>query len=127
MAARYQKADLIICRAGATTIAEITALGKAAIFVPFPYAADDHQTLNARELQQLGAADMLAQSELSGHRLSRCIASYLRDPDRRQQMASKAAVLGRPEAARDLVDDLYRQMGWTSDRDRQAPAAAGAA
>jgi UDP-N-acetylglucosamine--N-acetylmuramyl-(pentapeptide) pyrophosphoryl-undecaprenol N-acetylglucosamine transferase len=126
MAARYQNADLIICRAGATTIAEITALGKAALFVPFPYAADDHQTLNARELQKRGAADMLAQSELSGRRLSRCIASYVTDPPRRQRMARRAAALGRPEAARDLVDDLYRLMGWPPDSDPRKFSTVGA-
>ena len=69
MAERYQQADLIICRAGATTVAEITALGKAAIFIPFPHAADNHQMLNAADLATDGAAEIIVEKDLSGHLL----------------------------------------------------------
>ncbi len=66
MAGLYQQADLIICRAGATTVAEVTVVGRAAIFIPFPFAADDHQTANAMALVEAGAAEMIRQSDLGG-------------------------------------------------------------
>ena len=77
MAEQYRQADLIICRAGATTVAEITALGKAAIFIPFPYAADNHQMLNAADLANDGAAEIIVEKELNGQLLSEKIKHYL--------------------------------------------------
>jgi UDP-N-acetylglucosamine--N-acetylmuramyl-(pentapeptide) pyrophosphoryl-undecaprenol N-acetylglucosamine transferase len=106
VADRYQRADLIVCRAGATTVAEITAIGRAALFVPFPFAADDHQTSNARALVEAGAAEMIAQPELSGEVLARKIKAFAQNRSQLTLMAAKARSLGRPEAALTIVNDL---------------------
>src|SRR5215467_1660504 len=97
MAAAYAGADLVICRAGATTIAELAAAGVPSILVPFPYAVDDHQTTNARFLSDAGAAILVPQTELTPERL----ASLVSGLDRRRllEMASRARSLGRPGAA----------------------------
>lgn len=105
MAAQYRRADLVICRAGATTVAEITALGKAAIFIPFPHAADDHQRLNARCLVATGAAEMIAEAELNGALLAGRIAFFASHPEALRGLAEKSARLGKPDAARCIVDD----------------------
>ena len=107
MARRYQESDLVICRAGATTVAEITAIGKSAIFVPFPFAADNHQVLNARALEKAGAAEVLLEEDLSGERVAERIDYYFSNPGRLQRMAFRARRLGRPDAATDIVDDCY--------------------
>jgi UDP-N-acetylglucosamine--N-acetylmuramyl-(pentapeptide) pyrophosphoryl-undecaprenol N-acetylglucosamine transferase len=107
MAERYRQADLIVCRAGATTVAEITVLGRAAIFVPFPFAADDHQTRNAQALVAAGAAQMIRQSELTGAVLADAIEACMRDRTRLNEMAAKTLLLGRPEAALTIVRDIY--------------------
>ena len=98
---------LIICRAGATTVAEITVAGKAAVFVPFPFAADDHQTRNARALSDIGAAEMIPQDELNGAALAKMIRGYMENRILLTEMAAKARALGRPEAAKVIVDDIY--------------------
>jgi len=108
MAKVYSQADLIICRAGATTVAEITTLGKAALFIPFPQAADDHQTKNAKELVNQEAADMVSEKQLTPQLLSDKIGYYATHPNRLQQMAANAARLGKPDAAERIVDDCYR-------------------
>ena len=107
MAAQYAKADMIICRAGATTVAEITVAGKAAFFVPFPFAADDHQTRNARALADIGAAEMIPQDELDGAELAKMIKAYMGNRVLLTEMAAKARALGRPDAAKAIVDDMY--------------------
>ncbi|HEX8986389.1 MAG TPA: undecaprenyldiphospho-muramoylpentapeptide beta-N-acetylglucosaminyltransferase [Rhodocyclaceae bacterium] len=96
MAGAYEWADLVICRAGALTVAELSAAGAASILVPFPHAVDDHQTGNARFLANAGAAILLPQKELSPERLA-----LLRDMSREQllQMAEKARALAKPDAA----------------------------
>lgn len=98
MARRYAEADLVICRAGAVTIAELSAGGMASVLVPFPFAVDDHQTANARFLADRGAAVLLPQTELTAERL----AELVRQMDRATllQMARNARGLGKPEAAR---------------------------
>jgi UDP-N-acetylglucosamine--N-acetylmuramyl-(pentapeptide) pyrophosphoryl-undecaprenol N-acetylglucosamine transferase len=98
MARHYAEADLVICRAGAVTVAELSAGGLASILVPFPYAVDDHQTANARFLADAGAAILIQQRELSPERL----AELLRSLDRAAllRMAKSARALGKPEAAR---------------------------
>jgi UDP-N-acetylglucosamine--N-acetylmuramyl-(pentapeptide) pyrophosphoryl-undecaprenol N-acetylglucosamine transferase len=98
MAARYAEADLVVCRAGAITVAEISAGGVASVLVPYPHAVDDHQTANARFLAERGAAILLPQRELTPDKL----ASTLRALDRPRllEMARKARALGKPEAAR---------------------------
>jgi UDP-N-acetylglucosamine--N-acetylmuramyl-(pentapeptide) pyrophosphoryl-undecaprenol N-acetylglucosamine transferase len=108
MAEQYGQADLIVCRAGATTVAEITAMGKAAIFIPFPFAADDHQTLNAADLADAGAAELIREKELSAEMLGAKINYYMEHPQDLATMAAKARGYGKPEAAQNIVDDCYR-------------------
>ena len=98
MARRYAEADLVICRAGAVTIAELSAGGMASILVPFPHAVDDHQTANARFLADRGAAILLPQRELTAERLAQLIQSL--DRPALLQMARNARGLGKPEAAK---------------------------
>ena len=102
MARRYAEADLVICRAGAMTIAELSAAGLASLLVPFPHAVDDHQTANARFLADQGAAILLPQQELTPEKL----AGLLQSLDRRKllDMARKARLLGKPDAARRVAD-----------------------
>ncbi len=98
MARRYAQADLVICRAGAVTIAELSAGGMASILVPFPFAVDDHQTANARFLADAGAAILLPQTELTPEKLAQLIRSL--DRAKLLDMANKARALGKPDAAR---------------------------
>jgi UDP-N-acetylglucosamine--N-acetylmuramyl-(pentapeptide) pyrophosphoryl-undecaprenol N-acetylglucosamine transferase len=98
MAARYAAADLVICRAGAMTIAELSAGGMASVLVPFPFAVDDHQTANARFLADAGAAVLLPQKEFTPQRLASLIGTL--DRTRLLDMARKARALGKPDAAR---------------------------
>jgi UDP-N-acetylglucosamine--N-acetylmuramyl-(pentapeptide) pyrophosphoryl-undecaprenol N-acetylglucosamine transferase len=98
MARRYAEADLVICRAGAVTVAELSAGGMPSILVPFPFAVDDHQTANARFLVDAGAALLLPQKEMTADRLARLIGSL--DRGRLLEMAKKARALGKPDAAR---------------------------
>ncbi|MBA2690201.1 MAG: undecaprenyldiphospho-muramoylpentapeptide beta-N-acetylglucosaminyltransferase [Burkholderiales bacterium] len=101
MAAAYGSCDLIICRAGALTIAEICAAGVASILVPFPHAVDDHQTMNARFLAKAGAAVLVPQGELTAERLAGIIKALTRDQI--QEMATKARALAKPEATSDVA------------------------
>ncbi|MDM8538397.1 glycosyltransferase, partial [Desulfobacterales bacterium HSG17] len=107
MALLYNQVDLLICRAGATTIAEITSLGKAAVFIPFPFAADDHQKLNAQNLTKSGAADMIIEKELSPECLAKKINYYEANPETLKQMECNAKKHGRPKAAQRIVKDCY--------------------
>jgi UDP-N-acetylglucosamine--N-acetylmuramyl-(pentapeptide) pyrophosphoryl-undecaprenol N-acetylglucosamine transferase len=103
----YARADLVLCRAGATTVAELTTFGKAAILVPYPYAIYDHQRWNAQALQDQGAAEMILDQELSGDLLAGRIQAYVSDRQRLEQMAAAARGMGRPEAAARIVDECY--------------------
>ena len=105
MASAYGKADLLVCRAGATSIAEITASGKAAVFIPFPHAVNDHQTKNAELLVNRGAAEMIPERELSGESLSGVIRRLAGNPAAVEEMGRKAAALGNVRAAADIVDE----------------------
>ena len=107
MAHQYQNADLIICRSGATTVAEIKAVGKGVIFIPFPFAADNHQVLNARSLEKAGAAEMILEKDLSGNVLAERIDYYVQRPEELQQMALRSRDLGRVDAAGIIVNDCY--------------------
>jgi UDP-N-acetylglucosamine--N-acetylmuramyl-(pentapeptide) pyrophosphoryl-undecaprenol N-acetylglucosamine transferase len=98
MARRYAEADLVVCRAGAVTVAELSAGGLASILVPFPYAVDDHQTANARFLAERGAAVLIQQRDLSPEKLARLVGSL--DRAKLLDMAKKARALGKPEAAK---------------------------
>jgi UDP-N-acetylglucosamine--N-acetylmuramyl-(pentapeptide) pyrophosphoryl-undecaprenol N-acetylglucosamine transferase len=104
MGRRLRSADLIVCRAGATTLAEITAAGKPAILIPLPTATDDHQRKNAEALAAAGAAEMLRQSDATGAVLAQRIDALMRDGAARQRIAAAARSLARPDAAKVIVD-----------------------
>jgi UDP-N-acetylglucosamine--N-acetylmuramyl-(pentapeptide) pyrophosphoryl-undecaprenol N-acetylglucosamine transferase len=101
----YEKADLVVCRAGATTVAEISALGKPAIFIPFPYAADDHQVLNAQSLCAAGASEMIPEKNLAGQLLAEKILNLAKNRWKLEKMAEISASLGHPDAAMNIVDE----------------------
>jgi UDP-N-acetylglucosamine--N-acetylmuramyl-(pentapeptide) pyrophosphoryl-undecaprenol N-acetylglucosamine transferase len=107
MASQYAAADLVICRAGATTVAEVTAMGKPAVFIPYPFAADDHQRLNAQSMVDQGAAEMILERELTGKVLAERISHYEKDREALAAMAQKAKAFGKPDAARRIVEDCY--------------------
>ena len=109
MAREYGRADLVVSRAGATTVAELTAVGRPAILIPYPTAADDHQTVNARALADAGAALVYKQAELNAKQLADTLAALLVDAPRRAAMQSAMKALSRPAAARDIVDWLGAQ------------------
>ena len=98
MARRYAEADLVVCRAGAVTVAELSAGGLASILVPFPHAVDDHQTANARFLAERGAAVLIQQRDVSPEKLAQLMVSL--DRAKLLDMAKKARALGKPEAAK---------------------------
>jgi UDP-N-acetylglucosamine--N-acetylmuramyl-(pentapeptide) pyrophosphoryl-undecaprenol N-acetylglucosamine transferase len=104
MVDEFSKADLIVCRAGATTTAELVAAGKASIMVPFPLASDDHQRKNAEALQAAGAARMILQKDLSGEHLAKEIASFIAAPDEITRMETASRKLARRDAAAATVD-----------------------
>jgi UDP-N-acetylglucosamine--N-acetylmuramyl-(pentapeptide) pyrophosphoryl-undecaprenol N-acetylglucosamine transferase len=108
MASAYRKADLVICRAGATSIAEVTACGKACIFIPFPFAVDDHQRRNAEALLKKEAGFMLLERELTGERLAGMIRELMDDPDTLRRTAGQAFALARLDAARIIVDEMMK-------------------
>jgi UDP-N-acetylglucosamine--N-acetylmuramyl-(pentapeptide) pyrophosphoryl-undecaprenol N-acetylglucosamine transferase len=104
MSSAYATADLVVCRAGATTVAELTVCKKAAILIPYPYATDNHQEVNARSLVEAGAALMFREAELTGQILATNIRGLKENPDRLRRMEKQAGLLGRPEAAKELAD-----------------------
>lgn len=121
MSSAYAKADLVICRAGATSLAELTVCKKPSILVPFPHATDNHQEVNARALVDAGAAVMFRESELTGQKLAEALRGLMTDPAKLKQMAKKAGILGRPAAAKELADvcvDLTTQAWGPGGRDR---------
>lgn len=106
MAAAIGRADLVVARAGATTVAELAVLGRPALFVPFPFAADDHQAANAAALVAAGAARMEREDSLDVDALVRHLEQLLGDADLLCEMGAKAKAVGRPDAADAIVDDL---------------------
>ena len=106
MAEAYRKADLVVCRAGATTIAEVTTSGKACLFIPFPHAVDDHQRKNAEALLKEDACFMLLERELSGERLAATLQELLADPERLRSVGSNARQLARLDAAKIIVAQM---------------------
>jgi len=103
MADAYGRADLLVCRAGATTLAEVAALGKPAILVPYPFAADDHQRANAESMVARGAAEMLLDADLDGETLARRIGELAQDRQRLQAIGEAALTLAVPDAAQRVV------------------------
>jgi len=104
MGEAYAVADVVISRAGATTLAELTALGKPAILIPYPYAAGLHQELNARKLTELGAAKMIRNSELKGETLAHSIRELYMNETTRSEMRRNSRAVGRPDASAKVVD-----------------------
>jgi UDP-N-acetylglucosamine--N-acetylmuramyl-(pentapeptide) pyrophosphoryl-undecaprenol N-acetylglucosamine transferase len=111
MPAAFAQADLVVCRSGASTVAEIAAAGKPAVFVPFPRAADDHQRVNAEALARAGAAVVVEESKLEGVWLAETIAALLQDPHRLRQMSEAARSLAHPNAARDIAEMAVKLSG----------------
>jgi UDP-N-acetylglucosamine--N-acetylmuramyl-(pentapeptide) pyrophosphoryl-undecaprenol N-acetylglucosamine transferase len=113
MALAYRRADLVVCRAGATTVTELSLCRKPAVLIPFPHAADNHQEINARSLVEAGAAVMLPERDLDAQRLADLVASILCDSQRRAAMEEAAGSVSRPEAARDIAELCLELGGWT--------------
>jgi len=111
MATAYSDASLVVCRAGATTLAELTVCGRPAILIPFPFAAKDHQTANARVLEDINAAVILPQDELSPERLAILLVDLLNDRQKLQFMAEQGRKLGSPGAAKRILDECRRVIG----------------
>jgi UDP-N-acetylglucosamine--N-acetylmuramyl-(pentapeptide) pyrophosphoryl-undecaprenol N-acetylglucosamine transferase len=110
MATYYQISDLVICRSGASTIAELAICGKAAIFIPYPYAAHHHQSINAQKLVDRGAARMIEDEALSGPLLAQTILHLYTHPEERARMGEAIQEVGRPKAAQEIVDHCYALM-----------------
>jgi UDP-N-acetylglucosamine--N-acetylmuramyl-(pentapeptide) pyrophosphoryl-undecaprenol N-acetylglucosamine transferase len=106
MAAQYAESDLVICRAGASTIAELAASGVASVLVPFPHAVDDHQTHNARFLSERGAAVLIPQHELTPQKLAELLRGFTRAA--LLEMADKARSVAKPEATQTVADECMR-------------------
>ncbi|HZV83242.1 MAG TPA: undecaprenyldiphospho-muramoylpentapeptide beta-N-acetylglucosaminyltransferase [Geobacteraceae bacterium] len=111
MAAAYRQADLVVCRAGATTIAEVTACGKPCLFIPYPHAVDDHQRRNAEALLKKGAGEMLLERELSPLRLVETIESLSGDRAKLKLLGGNARALGRTDAGKVIVDRMMAVTG----------------
>lgn len=111
MVAAFADVDLVICRAGATTTAELIAAGKASVMIPFPFAADDHQRRNAEALERAGAGRMILQQDLSGERLAQEIATLVREPETITAMEQAARKLARGDAAAAVVDMIEELVG----------------
>jgi len=111
MAAAYRAADLVICRSGATTIAEVTACAKPCLFIPYPHAVDDHQRRNAESLLKRGACEMLLERELSPETLAGTIGGLLQDREKLEQIAMSARSLGRIDAGSVIVDRMLAITG----------------
>lgn len=106
MTTAYQQADLVVSRAGATTIFELAALGKPSILIPYPYATNQHQEINARSLVQAGGAEMIRQSELTPEGLAQVLLKYIEDPSTLKKMGERVRTIARPDAAKVIVDQL---------------------
>lgn len=110
MKAVYEWADLVVCRAGALTLAELCSAGLGAVLVPYPHAVDDHQTANARYLEQQGAAVLMPQAQMTSQRLADELAALLGDRQRLVRMAQAARQLARPSATAAVVDYCLEAM-----------------
>ena len=104
MARRFEQADVLICRSGATTAAEVAAAGKAAIFIPFPFATDDHQRKNAEAFERAGAGRLIVQKELTGERLAEEVLRLVENPGEIDRMEEASRKLGRADAAECAVN-----------------------
>ena len=125
MPAALTEADLVVARAGAMTVAELTACGKPAILIPLPTAIYDHQTQNAKVMEAAGAAVLLPQSALTSTLLVRTVASILGDPERLRAMGEASLSLRRIDAAEIIVRECYALMGGDHDVNQSVGAAGG--
>lgn len=116
MAARYARADLVICRSGTGTLSELAACGKPAILIPFPFASDDHQRKNAESLVKKGAAVMIVQKDLTPERLRAEIVRLKQDRVSLSEMGAAVRGFHRPQAAEKLVDEFVERMGIDASR-----------
>jgi UDP-N-acetylglucosamine--N-acetylmuramyl-(pentapeptide) pyrophosphoryl-undecaprenol N-acetylglucosamine transferase len=124
MAERFSRADLIVCRAGAITAAEVAAAGRAAIFIPFGASTDSHQLRNAQEMQRAGAARLIPEPQLTAESLTKEIFSLLDQPAEIQTMAAKARSLAKPHAVQDIVN-LIESVAVKGMRSAQGKTGAG--
>ncbi len=108
MPRRYARADLVICRAGATTVAELAAAGKPAVYIPYPFAADNHQLHNAMAMVEAGAGRLMEESAADGATLARLVDELMADRDALTRMAACAAAQARPDAAERIVAECCR-------------------
>jgi UDP-N-acetylglucosamine--N-acetylmuramyl-(pentapeptide) pyrophosphoryl-undecaprenol N-acetylglucosamine transferase len=104
-------ASLVVCRAGATTLAELTAAGRPSVLIPLPTAADDHQRMNAEVLAAAGAAEMIEQKNLTGAVLAERILALIEDPARLAAMSAAARRLAKPHATSTIVDTVLELAG----------------
>jgi len=111
MPATFARADILLCRSGASTVAEVAAAGKVAIFVPFPQAADDHQRRNAEALASRGAALLVPEAELTPARLVDAVAQLLSQPEQLAKMSAAAKALAHPAAASDIANMAAKAAG----------------
>ena len=111
----FSRAGLLLCRSGASTVAEVAAAGKPAIFVPFPRAADDHQKRNAEAFERAGAAVVLEQSQLTRVSLVKTVTALFADSKRLKGMGEAARSLSHPRAAQEIADMAARLAGRGSD------------
>ncbi|MBZ0274374.1 UDP-N-acetylglucosamine--N-acetylmuramyl-(pentapeptide) pyrophosphoryl-undecaprenol N-acetylglucosamine transferase, partial [bacterium] len=111
MAEAYARASLVFCRAGATTIAELTALGLPSVLVPYPFAADDHQRANAEYLESAGAAEIVNDADLTGGAMARIVDRLRQAPERLLAMADAARSLGKPQAADAIARRIVAMAG----------------
>lgn len=112
MTGAYGRADLVVGRAGATTLFELAAMGKPSILVPYPHAANQHQETNARALVRAGAADMILEDQLTGASLAERLTAWMEDPALLKDMGRKARGIARPRAADEIVDRLMDMGGF---------------
>jgi UDP-N-acetylglucosamine--N-acetylmuramyl-(pentapeptide) pyrophosphoryl-undecaprenol N-acetylglucosamine transferase len=121
MAERFASADVIVCRAGAITAAEVAAAGRAAIFIPFGRATDSHQLRNAQEMARAGAGRLIPEAELTAERLTAEIFSFLDQPSEIAKLATAARGLARPHAASDIVNLIEEAANVQRNRERGIP------
>jgi len=123
MPERFEWADIIVCRAGAITAAEVAAAGRAAIFIPFGRATDSHQLRNAQEMARQGAGRVITEAELTGERLSKEIFALLDDPEQIERISMAARKLSWPNATRDIVNLIEQAAGIAPPSERVRAAA----
>ena len=108
MGAAYAVADLAVTRAGASTVAELTARGLPSILIPYPYATDNHQFVNAQNLETAGAAKIISDQDINADKLYKAVSGLVHDPQQLKQMRERAVKFGRPQAARNLAERILK-------------------